>query len=95
MPAILKNADIPLLVSEIAEELSVKNNLSIEKIGDILHSAACKAAIKGGRYNTDYELKALAERILGDNDIMYCPHGRPVAFKITKKELEKQFGRIQ
>ncbi len=95
VPAILKNADIPLLVSEIAEELSVKNNLSIEKIGDILHSAACKAAIKGGRYNTDYELKALAERILGDNDIMYCPHGRPVAFKITKKELEKQFGRIQ
>ncbi len=95
VPAILKNADIPLLVSEIAEELSVKNNLSIEKIGDILHSAACKAAIKGGRYNTDYELKALAERILSDNDIMYCPHGRPVAFKITKKELEKQFGRIQ
>lgn len=95
LPAILKNADIPLLVSEIAEELSVKNNLNIEKIGDILHSVACKAAIKGGKYNTDYELKALSERILSSKDIMYCPHGRPVAFKITKKELEKQFGRIQ
>ncbi len=95
VPAILKNSDIPLLVSEIAEELSVKNNLKLEKIGDILHGVSCKAAIKGGRYNSDYELKALAERILSNNDIMYCPHGRPVAFKITKKELEKQFGRIQ
>ena len=95
LPAILKNADIPLLVTEIAEQLSFKNNLEIEKIGDILHQISCKAAIKGGRYNTDYELKALAERILSSTDIMYCPHGRPVAFKMSKKELEKQFGRIQ
>ncbi len=95
VPAILKNSDIPLLVSEIAEELSLKNNLKIEKIADILHSVSCKAAIKGGRFNSDYELKALAERILSGNDIMYCPHGRPVAFKMSKKELEKQFGRIQ
>lgn len=95
LPAILKNADIPLLVTEIAEQLSLKNNLEIEKIGDILHQVSCKAAIKGGRYNTDYELKALAERILSSEDIMYCPHGRPVAFKMSKKELEKQFGRIQ
>lgn len=95
LPAILKNADIPLLVTEIAEQLSVKSNLEIEKIGDILHQVSCKAAIKGGRYNTDYELKALAERILSGEDIMYCPHGRPVAFKMSKKELEKQFGRIQ
>ncbi len=95
VPAILKNADIPLIVTEIAESLSVKNNLSIERIGEILHSISCKAAIKGGQYNTDYELKALAEKILSSKDIMYCPHGRPVAFKLTKKELEKQFGRIQ
>lgn len=95
VPAILKNADIPLLITEIAEELSVKSNLEIEKTSDILHSISCKAAIKGGKFNTDYELKALAEKILSSHDIMYCPHGRPVAFKITKRELEKQFGRIQ
>ncbi len=95
VPAMLKNADIPLLITEIAAELSVKSNLQIERIGDILHRVSCKAAIKGGQYNTDYELKTLAEKILGSNDIMYCPHGRPVAFKITKRELEKQFGRIQ
>lgn len=95
IPAMLKNSDIPLLVSEIAAELSVKNNIQIERIGEILHSVSCKAAIKGGQYNTDYELKALAERILLSNDIMYCPHGRPVAFRLSRKELEKQFGRIQ
>ncbi len=95
IPAMLKNADISLLVSEIAAELSVKNNIQIERIGEILHSVSCKAAIKGGQYNTDYELRTLAERILLSDDIMYCPHGRPVAFRLTRKELEKQFGRIQ
>lgn len=95
VPAMLKDADIPLLITEIATELSVKNRLEIERIGDILHSVSCKAAIKGGRYNTDYELSALAEKILSDREIMYCPHGRPVAYKISKRELEKQFGRIQ
>ena len=95
VPAILKKADISLIVSEIAEQLSLKKNLEIEQVGDILHSVSCKAAIKGGQYNTDYELKILAEQILSSNDIMYCPHGRPVAFKLTRRELEKQFGRIQ
>ncbi len=94
VPAILKNADIPLLVTEIAEELSKKSVLNLESIGDILHTAACKAAIKGGSQSSDLELKALAEKILKNNQIMYCPHGRPVAFKVTKKELEKQFGRL-
>jgi DNA mismatch repair protein MutL len=41
------------------------------------------------------ELQSLAEKVLLDDEIMYCPHGRPVAFEIKKRELEKQFGRIQ
>ena len=40
-------------------------------------------------------MKALAERVLLNDDIMYCPHGRPVAFEIKRRELERQFGRIQ
>ena len=40
------------------------------------------------------ELKALAERVLLRDDVRYCPHGRPVCFELTRKELEKQFGRI-
>jgi DNA mismatch repair protein MutL len=62
---------------------------------DIYHRMACRAAVKAGNLTTPAECEKLAERILSDNDIMYCPHGRPVAIRITEKELEKQFGRIQ
>ena len=41
------------------------------------------------------ELEALAKRILSNNDIMYCPHGRPVAFELKRSELERQFGRAK
>lgn len=95
VPALLKSADIPSLVCEIAQSLKNSGGISVERSDDILHSVACKAAIKGGLYNSDYELKELAKRILENKDIMYCPHGRPVAFKISRRELEKQFGRIQ
>ena len=93
IPAILKGEDIQLLVTEIAETLSVSNTVNTHQLDDIYHTVACKAAIKGNKYTTDYELKALAEKVLASGDIMYCPHGRPVAFKLTKKELEKYFGR--
>ena len=93
IPAILKGEDIQLLVTEIAETLGVSNTVTAERLDDIYHTVACKAAIKGNKYTTDYELKALAEKVLASEDIMYCPHGRPVAFKLTKKELEKYFGR--
>lgn len=93
IPAILKGEDIQLLVTEIAETLSVSNTVNTHQLDDIYHTVACKAAIKGNKYTTDYELKALAEKVLASEDIMYCPHGRPVAFKLTKKELEKYFGR--
>lgn len=93
IPAILKGEDIQLLVTEIAETLGVSNTVTAERLDDIYHTVACKAAIKGNKYTTDYELKALAEKVLASEDIMYCPHGRPVAFRLTKKELEKYFGR--
>ena len=94
VPAMLIESDINMIISEIAGKLITTGQVNVERMDDIFHTVACKAAIKGGRYNTDLELRALAERILSLNDIMYCPHGRPVAFKLTKKELEKQFGRL-
>ncbi len=94
VPAMLKNSDIAMILSEIAGKLLAGGDISVERMDDIFHTTACKAAIKGGSYSTDLELKALAERILMSDDIMYCPHGRPVAYKISKKELEKQFGRL-
>ena len=59
------------------------------------HTVACKAAIKAGNRTSPLEMQKLAERVLYSDDVMYCPHGRPVAFEIKRRELEKQFGRIQ
>ncbi|MBO5726976.1 MAG: hypothetical protein J6S00_07955, partial [Clostridia bacterium] len=94
IPAILTGSDVNVMLTEIAEKCMQGNFNGVERMDDIFHTVACKAAIKGGQYSTDKELEALAKRILNSKDIMYCPHGRPVAFKLTKKELEKQFGRL-
>ena len=60
---------------------------------EILHTVACKAAIKAG-WNTDpQELLALVEQVMAREDLKYCPHGRPICITLSKKQLEKQFKR--
>ena len=59
---------------------------------ELLHTMACKAAIKGGWKNAGEELAAVAAAVM-DGSVKYCPHGRPVAIEMTKKQLEKQFKR--
>lgn len=95
IPAMLSKEDAEGTIVEAAENLAKKGSVDIERIDDILHSVACKAAIKAGYITSDIEKLDLAIKILSDNDIMYCPHGRPVAFEIKKYNLEKYFGRIQ
>ena len=95
VPAMLHGEDITDMLVEAAQGLITKGIPESERLDRIYHTVACKAAIKGGNITTKTELEALAKKILADNDVMYCPHGRPVAFQLTKKELEKQFGRIQ
>ena len=95
VPAMLKDEDVPALIGEVAESLSAKGIVENGRIDDILHTVACRAAIKAGNITSITEMQDLAEKILSNNKIMYCPHGRPVAFEIKKRELEKQFGRIQ
>ena len=95
VPAMLKDEDVPALIGEVAESLSAKGIVENGRIDDILHTVACRAAIKAGNITSITEMQDLAEKILSNNEIMYCPHGRPVAFEIKKRELEKQFGRIQ
>ena len=58
-----------------------------------LYQASCKAAVKAGRADADEDIKALIEKLLVLPDIKYCPHGRPVAFEITRDGFEKQFKR--
>lgn len=60
-----------------------------------LYQASCKAAIKAGRIYDMAHIKWICDRVLTLDNIRYCPHGRPVAFEITKHFLEKQFERIK
>ena len=60
-----------------------------------LYQASCKAAIKAGRVYENEHIKWICDRVLSSDNIRYCPHGRPVAFEITKHFLEKQFERIK
>ena len=95
VPALLKDCDIAAAISEIADNIIKTGRAEMERIDDIYHIVACRSAIKAGNISSAGELAALAEQVLANNDIMYCPHGRPVAMKLSRREIEKQFGRIQ
>ena len=60
-----------------------------------LYQVACKAAIKGGRIYDKAILEWLIEKVLSLPDITVCPHGRPIAYKLKKSELDRQFDRIK
>ena len=95
IPSVLLGENLSSVMSEVAESLRTKGKPDAYKLDDVYHRIACRAAVKAGNTTTSLEAKALAERVLSNKDIMYCPHGRPVAVKMSKREIEKQFGRIQ
>ena len=83
------------LLVELADKLSKGSRDALsEKTEWVLHSISCRAAIKAGDKTSPQELMALAEKILSGEVPPFCPHGRPCVLKLTRKELEKQFGRI-
>lgn len=94
-PLDLTGEDIDNTLREIATGL-VGGNREVQtaKLDWIYHSSACRAAIKAGDISKPTELQELAKRVLTDESVRFCPHGRPVCIEMTKKELEKQFGRI-
>ncbi len=95
VPANLTDEDTADIFLEVAEGLLNCGSIEIERLDNIYHTVACKAAIKAGFKTSAQEMIRLAQEVLSRDDIMYCPHGRPVAFEIKKRDLEKQFGRIQ
>ena len=60
-----------------------------------LYQVACKAAIKGGRVYDRAIIDGLVKKVLSLPDITVCPHGRPIAYRLTKSELDHQFERIK
>lgn len=94
-PLNLEKEDITEIITEIAGYLiSNKKDILPEKLDWVYHSVACRAAIKGGNKSTDYELIEFTKQLLADETIRYCPHGRPVLVELTKREIDKQFGRV-
>ncbi len=86
--------DAVSVLDSLAETLASGARASLpEVISETMYSVACKAAIKAGQKNSPEELFALAKRVLLNDDIRYCPHGRPVMIEYTKNELEKKFKR--
>lgn len=95
-PSILNGQDVKSLLYETAQQLlSGKTEIIPEKMDWIFHSAACRSAVKAGDTTTPQEQELFVKKLLSMPDIRYCPHGRPVMIKMTKYEIEKQFGRIQ
>ena len=58
-----------------------------------LYQASCKAAMKAGRADSEQDVQWLVDRLFELTDIRYCPHGRPVAYEISKRDMEKFFNR--
>ena len=85
--------DIPAALEELAVRLLTAGSADPAAARDeLLHTMACKAAIKGGWHSAPQELEQVAAAVMS-GQVKYCPHGRPVAITLTKKELEKQFKR--
>lgn len=94
-PSILDGEGTEDLITETAGRLlEGKTDITPEKMDWIFHSAACRAAVKAGDYTSPYERDLFVKKLLSMPDIRYCPHGRPVMIKMTKYEIEKQFGRV-
>ncbi len=94
IPQDVEQNDLDNLVVEIADKLLVNHKDTIsEKTSWVLNSISCRKAIKGGDKSANEELFSLAKDILNKNIPLFCPHGRPVVLTITKKEVEKFFGR--
>lgn len=95
VPADVQADDVEELAIELAAKLAkgAKDALS-EKTEWVLHSISCRAAMKAGDKTRPEGLLRLAEQIMAGKVPPFCPHGRPIVLKLTRKELEKQFGRL-
>ncbi len=96
VPADVEQKSLEDFVVELAAKLAQGSRDALsEQTEWVLHSIACRAAMKAGDRTSPQELMALAEKIISGEVPPFCPHGRPCVLRLTRKELEKQFGRIE
>lgn len=94
-PSILDDEDIEDLIVETAGKLlEGKTDITPDQMDWIFHSTSCRAAVKAGDNTSAYEQELFVKKLLSMPNIRYCPHGRPVMIKMSKYDIEKQFGRL-
>lgn len=95
IPCDIALSDAEASLSELAGKLLSGRRADPTALRDeLLHTIACKAAIKAGYHTQKQERDALVKEVLTREDLKYCPHGRPICICITEKQLEKQFKRV-
>ena len=96
VPAVSAGVSAVDMFLEIAASMvELRRKQLPDVVEDILHRIACRSAVKGGDLNRPEELQKVVETICSDENVRYCPHGRPVILQYTRSDLEKLFGRIQ
>ena len=94
IPMDLQGEDAAEALEALAADLLNGRREHTDTVRDaLLHTVACKAAIKAGWHSDERELKAIAREVMGREELKYCPHGRPICVNLSKKALEKQFKR--
>ncbi len=94
VPMDLDESQIADTLMEMADDLLSGRSADTDTVRDeLLHTMACKAAIKAGWKTDEKELLALVKEVMGRDELKYCPHGRPICITLSKKMLEKQFKR--
>ena len=94
IPMDLQPEDAADVLEAMAADLQNGRKTDSSTVRDeVLHTVACKAAIKAGWTTSSEEMKALVATVMSREDLKYCPHGRPICITLSKKQLEKQFKR--
>lgn len=94
VPTFVSNTDIEGVISEVAENLCLHvQNPQSHLLDDMLHTVACRSAVKANDKSSLKELQSLAEQVYYNDRIRHCPHGRPVMFIMTENNIARQFKR--
>jgi DNA mismatch repair protein MutL len=95
IPSLVDGDSVKDLMLEIAQKLlEHKTDILPDKIDWIYHSASCRGAVKAGDYTSRQEQEMFVKKLLSMPNIRFCPHGRPVFIKMSRYDIEKQFGRV-
>ncbi len=95
VPLSVEKLDIAEVVTDLAQQLiKGRRQLLADLVDDLLHSIACRSAIKAHNQTSETEYREILRLLAEHEEVKFCPHGRPIAVVLTQYEIEKQFGRI-